>query len=212
MCFVLFLLTQINFYYTINLSTPEVKGEDENDIDLFVLILYQVLIFAVLVTLNFYYIFWAVNCVSGFVNYQQKMISLYEILFHQDEVSESAEGVPESTNILQNYRIDPTVPENLKSWLSLRIAYIEDKKQASRLEISIQQLNRAILVCVCVISWLVYKYIYKGVLNEYGPNATTYMMACFIINILVPVIYSLNNAVNTVSLVENDCLSKLALL
>ena len=111
-----------------------------------------------------------------------------------------------------NYRLDPSVAENLKAWLSLRISYIEDKKQASQMEISIQQLNRAIIVCICVICWMIYKYIYQGVLNIAGPNATTYLLLSYVINILLPLVYSLNNAVNTVQLVECDCLSKLGLL
>ena len=74
-------------------------------------------------------------------------------------------------------------------------------------------LNRAIIVCICVICWMIYKYIYQGALNENGgPNATTYLLLSYVINILLPLIYSLNNAVNTVQLVENDCLSKLGLL
>ena len=64
-----------------------------------------------------------------------------------------------------------------------------------------------------MIIWLIYQYIYKKALSENGgPNATTYLLLCYIINIILPIVYSLNNAVNTVQLVENDCLSKLGLL
>ena len=53
---------------------------------------------------------------------------------------------------------------------------------------------------------------FQGTLNIAGPNATTYLLLSYVINILLPLVYSLNNAVNTVQLVECDCLSKLGLL
>jgi hypothetical protein len=111
-----------------------------------------------------------------------------------------------------HYRLDPTVAGNLKSWHNLRITYIEDKKQASALAVSIKLMNRAICVCFLVVVWLCYEYFYLGALSENGPNTTTYLFLTYIFNILVPVIYTLNSAVKTVCLVEGDCISKLSLL
>ena len=51
-----------------------------------------------------------------------------------------------------------------------------------------------------------------GSLEMWGPNTTTYLFLTYIINILVPVIFTLNNAVNTIKLVESDCLVKLSRL
>jgi hypothetical protein len=74
--------TQTVFYYEIN----HIKPSGKHEWTLWNTVRTQVLAFGVMVTLYFYYIFWAFNCVRGFVTYQQKIVSLYEILFHQDQV------------------------------------------------------------------------------------------------------------------------------
>ena len=90
----MFSATQTVFYYEINKINPAGKHEWT----IIMIVLTQVKVFGVMVTLYFYYIFWAFNCVRGFVTYQQKIVSLYEILFHQDEVKmpEIEDELPES--------------------------------------------------------------------------------------------------------------------
>ena len=60
-------------------------------------------------------------------------------------------------------------------------------------------MNRAIFVCLVVIAYFAYKYFYYKSLKI---NAMMWLSLTFLIMICVPVIYSLNSAVDTAHLID----------
>jgi hypothetical protein len=158
---------------------------------------------AIFISLSEYYVKWSTGCTREFVKYQQSITCIIELLFHQQKVPKNGEC------ILQCYRLDPREPSNLRAWVCLRLLYIEDAKIISKLDYSLQQLNRAIMVCICVILWLLYHYFIEDELQKNGPNATTFVFISYTLNILIPVIYSLNLIVETENLEKNGCIQKL---
>lgn len=121
------------------------------------------------------------------------MIAVYELLFHQRRVS------PESDAVLDKFRIDPTVSSNIKSWLLLRIRYLEDVKLDRDINVSIALMNRAVFVCIIFFGWLFCVYFmklnYEELDEEENPTIMTWLGLAYILNIMIPMIYSLNQAV-----------------
>ena len=110
------------------------------------------------------------------------------------------------------YRLDPTVPENLKSWLVLRIQFIQDDELSSGLKTAILQMNNGIIVCSCVLGWSLWQYVFKENLKQFGPNDMTWLLIVYLASVFLPIIYTLNAAVNTVAIVDSGCKQKLSLL
>ena len=60
-------------------------------------------------------------------------------------------------------------------------------------------MNRAIFVCLVVIAYFVYKYF---IFKSLKINAMMWLSLSFLIMICVPIIYSLNSAVDTAHLID----------
>jgi len=73
-------------------------------------------------------------------------------------------------------------------------------------------MNNAIMVSFCVLGWSIYQYIFNQNLKKYGPNDMTWLTVVYLCCIVFPVFYTLNEAVNTVALVDAGCKKKLGLL
>ena len=128
---------------------------------------------------------------------------MYEILFHQRKLD------LDSDNILDKYRLDPTVASNMKTWLLLRIRYLEDTKLEQNILVSIGLMNRAIVVCFIFFGWLFYVYLKKldfsELEEESDPSIMTWLGLAYILNIMGPMIYSLGAAVSTMDIVKKGC-------
>ena len=112
--------------------------------------------------------------------------------------------------LIFKYRLDPSDPDSLKAWQYLRIKIIEDDNGSFKILKAIDQMNRAIIVCLAVIGYFVYKFIATGYQIYF--NSFVQLTLAFLITIFVPVIYSLNSAVETMNLIDDGCKQKLKLL
>jgi hypothetical protein len=123
---------------------------------------------------------------------------MYEILFHQRALDQ------DSDNILDKYRLDPTVASNMKTWLLLRIRYLEDCKLEQDIQVSIALMNRAVVVCFIFFGWLFYVYLldmdFTELEEESHPSIMTWLGLAYILNIMGPMIYSLSAAVSTMDI------------
>lgn len=150
------------------------------------------------------YVHWAQLTISPFSKFQARFIALHELLFHHQNTDELNQS-----NILETHRLDPKCPDNLRAWMIMRIHMIEDGKYNLKIHRAIEQMNRAIFVCLVLIAYFVGKYfIYK----KLKVNAMMWLSLCFLVMICIPVIYSLNSAVDTAHLIDQGCKAKLRML
>ena len=130
-------------------------------------------------------------------------------MFHYQDVNTLDKDSKNGDNLLTRYRLDPGVANNLKGWQVLRLNLIEDDKGSLKIMRAIEQMNRALIVCLIVIGYFVYKYM---VVKDLYNNAMMQLSLCFLIMFYVPVFYSLNSAVETAELINEECKKKLNLL
>ena len=97
----------------------------------------------------------------------------------------------------------------MKTWLLLRIEYLEDVKLEQAIQVSIALMNRAVIVCICFFAWLFYVYIIKLDLEELeeeeDPSIMVWLGLIFILNIMGPMIYALIAAVDTMDIAQKGC-------
>ena len=73
-------------------------------------------------------------------------------------------------------------------------------------------MNHGTIACSCVLAWSLWQYVYNENLQKFGPNNMTWLLIFYLASILLPIIYTLNAAVDTIALVDNGCKQKLYLL
>ena len=73
-------------------------------------------------------------------------------------------------------------------------------------------MNNAIIVCFFFVGWLFWCYIMKDNLLKDGTNIMFWLSLIYILSIFAPLFYTLSAAVETMSLVDQECQSKLKML
>jgi hypothetical protein len=148
---------------------------------------------------------WGHTQIHQIANFHQRLICLYELLFHENDDIKYIKHFP----IRRESRLDPSVPQNISLWLILRMKYLEEPNFQNKIRNSLEMLNRAFVFCVIFMLWILYTFVIENALNVKGVNLWTQLSLIYIFSILIPLFYKLNCVVSTFRYANLGCHQKL---